>query len=309
MSKIWMIAENTAWMAVLAACAKSLQADADITAFVNGGEADARQGIALGAGAAFALPLPADAPWESYTRAGEKARAKSLRSFPEREQACATCGQLGALLDALLFRREDLALSADAFPRNLVTARGRGPFQTAARTVATVAASLRPGRRRSARQVGVSPGRGPGRGHRPSPNSAEREPDDAARWSASAARERTEVHRGDRALAKVSARRWPVRGPSPNSSSGSPRNAHRHFGQQITQLFGGHFRQRRITGVRDAKIIVSITRRGSVLNKKPTTIVGDGKGGASLIQAWPRSRCGNREEGPVAGRIAPARPC
>ncbi len=147
MSKIWIIAENTAWMAVLAACAKSLQPDAEITAFVNGDEAAAKQGVALGAQAAFALPLPADAPWENYTPVlAEKARADApaviLLSASKRCRDMAA--QLGAFLDAPCFSNvKNLALTAEGVSGDTLVYGGAGVAHAASKTktvLATVAA-------------------------------------------------------------------------------------------------------------------------------------------------------------------------
>lgn len=147
MAQIWIIAENTAWMAVLAAYAKSLEADAEITAFVNGGEADAAQGIAFGAKAAFALPLPEKALWESYTpvlaeKAGAERPAVILLSASKRCRDMAA--QLAALLDAPCFSDvKNLALANDGVSGDTLVYGGAGvahSVSAAATVLATVAA-------------------------------------------------------------------------------------------------------------------------------------------------------------------------
>ncbi|MCL1939221.1 MAG: electron transfer flavoprotein subunit alpha/FixB family protein [Betaproteobacteria bacterium] len=147
MSKIWIVAENTAWLAVLAAYAKSLQPDGEITAFVHGDEAAARQGIALGATAAFALPLPADALWESYTPLlAEKARAEqpALILLSAAKRCRDMAAQLGALLDAPCFSDvKNLSLTPDGVSGETLVYGGAGVAQAttrAATVLATVAA-------------------------------------------------------------------------------------------------------------------------------------------------------------------------
>ncbi len=117
MSTIWIIAENLAWAAGLLTCAKSLRADAAVTAFINGDEAAARAVTARGAGKAFALPTQASGLWESYAPVlAEKAKAEKpaviLLSASKRCRDLAA--QLAALLDAPCFSDvKNLALAAD----------------------------------------------------------------------------------------------------------------------------------------------------------------------------------------------------
>lgn len=106
MRDIWIVAENSAWAAVMVAGAKTVSADAAITAFVNGDEAAAKEAVACGASSAFSLPLPADAMWEGYAAPlAEKAKADKpaliLVSASKRGRDVAA--QVAALIDAPLF--------------------------------------------------------------------------------------------------------------------------------------------------------------------------------------------------------------
>jgi electron transfer flavoprotein alpha subunit len=106
MTDIWVVAENCDWAAVLVSAAKALSADAKITAFVRGGEDEAKKSFAFGADSAFAMPLPADGLWEGYAPAlAEKAKAEKpafiLVSASRRGRDLAA--QSAALLDAPLF--------------------------------------------------------------------------------------------------------------------------------------------------------------------------------------------------------------
>ncbi len=104
--RIWIVAENPAWAAVLAAAAQNADKGAEITAFVNGDEAAAKEAIACGAKEAFSLPLPADGMWEGYAKPlAEKARADQpgliLVSASKRGRDLAA--QVAAMLDAPCF--------------------------------------------------------------------------------------------------------------------------------------------------------------------------------------------------------------
>jgi electron transfer flavoprotein alpha subunit len=106
MTDIWVVAENSDWAAVLISAAKAISADAEITAFVRGGEAEAKETLAFGAGSSFAMPLPADGLWEGYAPAlAGKAKAEKpafiLVSASRRGRDLAA--QSAALLDAPLF--------------------------------------------------------------------------------------------------------------------------------------------------------------------------------------------------------------
>jgi electron transfer flavoprotein alpha subunit len=119
MSDIWVVAENPAWAAVLISAAKTVKADATITVFVKGSEAEAKETITYGAASAFALPLPADGLWEGYLPAlVEKAKAEKpaliLVSASRRGRDLAA--QSAALLDAPLFSdAKNLVLDGSAF--------------------------------------------------------------------------------------------------------------------------------------------------------------------------------------------------
>lgn len=147
MSGIWILAENTDGLAVLAAYAEALQPGAEITAFVGGGEAAARQGIALGARTAYALPLPEHALWESYApvlaeKAGADAPAVILFACSRRCSDMAA--QVGALLDAPCFSDvKRLTLAADGVSGDILMYGGVGVAHAVTRAgtvLATVAA-------------------------------------------------------------------------------------------------------------------------------------------------------------------------
>jgi electron transfer flavoprotein alpha subunit len=118
MRDIWIVADNAVWAAELVSGAKSVSADAQVTAFVQGDEAAAKQAVAGGAVAAFAMPLPADGMWEDYVAAlAEKAKADKpflvLVSASKRGRSLAA--QLAALLDAPCFSDgKNLTLSGDS---------------------------------------------------------------------------------------------------------------------------------------------------------------------------------------------------
>jgi electron transfer flavoprotein alpha subunit len=101
---IWIIAEKKDLAAELVGGAKEVGgADAQVTAFVAGDEAVAKELIALGAEAACAMPIPADAPWENYAkvlaaRATEAKPALILVGATKRGKDLAA--QLAGLLDA-----------------------------------------------------------------------------------------------------------------------------------------------------------------------------------------------------------------
>ena len=106
MRDIWIVAENPAWAAVLAAGAQAISKDAKIVAFVNGDEAAAKEAGSFGAAAAFAMPQPADGLWEGYAAPlAEKAKAEQpaiiLVSASKRGRDLAA--QVAAMLDAPLF--------------------------------------------------------------------------------------------------------------------------------------------------------------------------------------------------------------
>ncbi|GAB6039213.1 FAD-binding protein [Fundidesulfovibrio butyratiphilus] len=104
MSAIYVIAENAQLACELVGGAKEIsKSSAQVIAFVAGDEAAAKEAIAAGAEAAFALPLAADAMWEEYTPViAEKAKAEGpqviLISATKRGRTMA--GQLAGLLDA-----------------------------------------------------------------------------------------------------------------------------------------------------------------------------------------------------------------
>ena len=103
MRAIWIIAETLPWAAVLAATAQQVDSGAAVTAFINGDEAAAKQVISFGASKAFALPLPANALWESYTPAVlEKIKAEkpALVLLSASKRCRDMAAQLSAALDA-----------------------------------------------------------------------------------------------------------------------------------------------------------------------------------------------------------------
>ena len=145
MLKIWIIAENTAWMGVLAAHAKALAPDADISAFIIGDEAAAKQGIAFGAKEAYALPLPENALWESYAPVlAEKARvnAPSVILLSASKRCRDMAAQLGAFLDAPCFSDvKNLKLAADGVSGETLVYGGVGVAHAATKA-ATVLATV-----------------------------------------------------------------------------------------------------------------------------------------------------------------------
>ena len=106
MHDIWIIAENASWAAELISAAKSVKADAQVTAFVKGDVAEAQLALACGATSAFALPLPADGMWEDYAPAlTEKAKADkpSLILVSSSKRGRDLAARSAALLDAPCF--------------------------------------------------------------------------------------------------------------------------------------------------------------------------------------------------------------
>ena len=106
MRDIWIVAENPAWAAVLAAGAQTISQDAKITSFVNGDEAAAKEAGSYGAVTALAMPQPADGLWEDYAAPlAEKAKVEQpaliLVSASKRGRDLAA--QVAARLDAPLF--------------------------------------------------------------------------------------------------------------------------------------------------------------------------------------------------------------
>jgi len=297
MSKIWMIAENTAWLAVLAACAKSLQADADITAFVNGGEADARQGIALGAGAAFALPLPEAALWESYTPVlAEKAKAEapSLILLSASKRCRDMAAQLGALLDAPCFSDvKHLSLSADGVSGDTLVYGGVGVVHstTTAKTVlATVAAKAFDPAPADASRTGkvavLAPGAGPAQVIARKPREAQSVNLDDATRVVSVGRGVSEQKciAEIEALAKALHAEMACSRPIAEFFKWMPEERYIGIsGQQIKPVLylavGISGQAQHYYGVRDAKIIVSINKDAEALLNKNADyyIVGDWK--------------------------------
>lgn len=106
MRDIWIVAENPAWAAVLAAGAQAISKDATIVAFVNGDESAAKEAGSYGTAAAFAMPQPADGLWEGYAAPlAEKAKTDQpaiiLVSASKRGRDLAA--QVAAMIDAPLF--------------------------------------------------------------------------------------------------------------------------------------------------------------------------------------------------------------
>jgi electron transfer flavoprotein alpha subunit len=145
MRDIWIVAENPAWAAVLAAGAKAVSQDATIVAFVNGDEATAKEAGSYGAKAAFAMPQPADGLWEDYAKPlAEKAKAETpaliLVSASKRGRDLAA--QVAAILDAPLFTDgKNIKANGDAFTAQTMIYGGTG-IKTAAVTATTVLATL-----------------------------------------------------------------------------------------------------------------------------------------------------------------------
>ena len=102
--KVWVIAENTALAMELVAGAKAISnGAAEVTAFVEGDEAAAKQVAAHGAAKAVSMPLLADAMWEDYVPAlVEQAKAATpeviLVGATKRGKDIAA--QMAAILDA-----------------------------------------------------------------------------------------------------------------------------------------------------------------------------------------------------------------
>lgn len=100
----WIIGENKKLAAELVSGARELcGADARVVAFVGGDEAAAKELVAMGADAACAMPVPADAPWECYApvlarRAADEKPRLILVSSTKRGKDLAA--QLAGLLDA-----------------------------------------------------------------------------------------------------------------------------------------------------------------------------------------------------------------
>ncbi|MDR2076686.1 MAG: electron transfer flavoprotein subunit alpha/FixB family protein [Desulfovibrio sp.] len=122
MRDIWVIAENLPWAAVLIAGAQTINKEAKIVAFVNGGESEAKGAIAHGASSAFFLPLPANAIWEGYVPAlAEKAKAdKPALILLSASRRCRdVAAQLAALLDAPCFSEgKGISVSGDCVSGN-----------------------------------------------------------------------------------------------------------------------------------------------------------------------------------------------
>lgn len=145
MRAIWIIAENLPWLAVLAAGARTLAADATITAFVNGDQDAAKKAIGFGADKAFALPMHGNTMWESYTPLlAEKARAEqpALILLSASKRCRDMAAQLGALLKAPCYSDvSKLALSSEGVCGETLVYGGAG-FALSTTGAATVLATL-----------------------------------------------------------------------------------------------------------------------------------------------------------------------
>jgi electron transfer flavoprotein alpha subunit len=98
--KIWVVSEIPALAMELAGGAKTISADADVTAFVGGGEAAARS---VAAGKAYSAPIPADGMWEDYAPviAGKaKADVPDLILVGATKRGRETAARIAAILDA-----------------------------------------------------------------------------------------------------------------------------------------------------------------------------------------------------------------
>jgi len=82
MSDMWIVAETPQLAAELVRGAKDIGKGGAVVAFVGGDEAAAKTVVGSGADKAYALPLPADAMWESYaTVLAEKAKAEKPKAI------------------------------------------------------------------------------------------------------------------------------------------------------------------------------------------------------------------------------------
>lgn len=130
MRDIWIVAENPAWAAVLAAGAQAISKDAKIVAFVNGDESAAKEAGSCGAAAAFAMPQPADGLWEGYAAPlAEKAKADQpaiiLVSASKRGRDLAA--QVAAMIDAPLFTDgKNIKINGDAVTAETMIYGGTG---------------------------------------------------------------------------------------------------------------------------------------------------------------------------------------
>ena len=141
MRDIWIVAENPAWAAVLAAGVQAISKDAKIVAFVNGDEAAAKEAGSYGAAAAFAMPQPADGLWEGYAAPlAEKAKAETpaliLVSASKRGRDLGA--QVAAILDAPLFTDgKNINVNGDTVTAQTMIYGGAG-IKTATATATTV---------------------------------------------------------------------------------------------------------------------------------------------------------------------------
>jgi electron transfer flavoprotein alpha subunit len=98
--KIWVVSEIPALAMELAGGAKTIDADADVTAFVGGDEADAG---AVAAGKVYNTQMPADGMWEDYAPVIvglAKSWAPDLILVGATRRGRETAARIAALLDA-----------------------------------------------------------------------------------------------------------------------------------------------------------------------------------------------------------------